>query len=470
MKMVNKISTGWWILWIGLLYLGIPNISYAYNSFEPVYMSDIKRSDTVLIDQEISYPLYQINHQTFVSISTLKAMGFEITEQLGICYIHLEGVRIPSSIQPSVLSDSEPAYMVTLPIYCGNIRSYALVAREERLVPLELLEALYNIERIGNTYQLTLSIQNGLPLIRKDETAILNLSDHLMQLEMRHVYWNGVGFDMIHEKILLEPSQQQKWVPNGKGVYITTLFDRVNEWGCEDLSHTGYGQINQEIFTQYSRSIYLRELTKVFPRCQIEGLIQYAIGPFKAKERVEVIRSEKKMFYWVANEAGEKFQVPYGSVKLLGEKGRSIRKVSSREIEDFATLNGVESATDYLVWTDLCRQRIYVLKRKKTGWVLVQNFICSTGKLSHPTPTGFYEVQYNIPYIGVGKGYRCKYALVFFRDYMFHSILFDQSGQYIKSGQYELGSKASHGCIRLSEKDSGWLYSHIPVKTTVWIR
>ena len=54
--------------------------------------------------------------------------------------------------------------------------------------------------------------------------------------------------------------------------------------------------------------------------------------------------------------------------------------------------------------------------------------------------------------------------------YMYHSILFDKSGKYIKSGQYELGSKASHGCVRLSEKDSAWLYTHIPVNTTVWIR
>lgn len=424
----------------------------------------------VLIDQEISYPLYQVNHQTYVSLSTFKAMGFDITEHLGIYYIHIEDVRMPSSLRIDVLGDSEPAFMSNLPIYCGNIRSYALIAKGEPLVPLQLLEVFYKIERIENAYQLMYSVQNGLPLIRKDETAIWNLSDHLMQLEMRHIYWNGAGFDIIYEKILLEPKEKQEWIPNDKGIYITTLFDYVNEWAYENASHMGYGQINQEIFTQYSRSIYLRELTKVFPKCQIEGQMQYDIGALKAKERVEIIRSEKKMFYWVANVTGEKFKVPYGSVKLIDEKGRPIRKVSSKEIEDFATLNGIESATDYLVWTDLCRQRTYVLKRKNTGWTLVQNFVCSTGKWNNPTPTGFYEVQYSIPYIGVEKGYRCKYALVFFRDYMFHSILFDPSGQYIKSGQYELGSKASHGCIRLSEKDSKWLYHHIPVKTTVWLR
>ena len=75
-----------------------------------------------------------------------------------------------------------------------------------------------------------------------------------------------------------------------------------------------------------------------------------------------------------------------------------------------------------------------------------------------------------MPYFGLEKNFRCKNALVFFRNYMYHSILFDKSGTYIKSGQYDLGRRVSHGCIRLAEKDSAWLYQHIPVGTTVWIR
>ena len=111
-----------------------------------------------------------------------------------------------------------------------------------------------------------------------------------------------------------------------------------------------------------------------------------------------------------------------------------------------------------------------MLKKQEERWQLEKRFICSTGKNINPTPQGIYEVQYTIPFIGMDKGYRCKNALVFYRDYMFHSILFDKTGTYIKSGQYDLGRKVSHGCVRLSEEDSLWLYQHIPVGSTVWIR
>lgn len=51
---------------------------------------------------------------------------------------------------------------------------------------------------------------------------------------------------------------------------------------------------------------------------------------------------------------------------------------------------------------------------------------------------------------------------------MYHSVLFDKSGTYVIKSQ--LGMQASSGCIRLSEKDSKWLYDYIPVGTTVWIQ
>lgn len=257
---------------------------------------------------------------------------------------------------------------------------------------------------------------------------------------------------------------------DSKKVYITTVIEEINEWEVPEAEEGCYGQRETAIFKQYSESIYLNKLKTIFPSCVIEGQMLHAVGPLKEKEIVEVLRSEKHYYLLIKDEKGNQYQVPYNSVKIIGEKGARWGRATKTQIEDFATLSHVESATNYLLWTDLYRQRTYVLIKDKGRWKLEKEFICSTGKINNPTPTGFYEVQYMIPYIGVQKGYRCKYALVFFRDYMYHSVLFDKSGQYIKSGQYELGSKASHGCVRLTEKDSEWLYTHIPVKTKVWIR
>lgn len=180
--------------------------------------------------------------------------------------------------------------------------------------------------------------------------------------------------------------------------------------------------------------------------------------------------SRKRNYFVVKDKKGKKFQVPYNSIHIDGDWGTLSSKPSAADIEDFVTLNQLESKTSYLLWTDIYRQRTHVLKKQEGIWHLEKTFVCSTGKNINPTPQGLYEVQYTIPFIGMDKGYRCKNALVFYRDYMFHSILFDKTGKYIKSGQYELGQKASHGCIRLSEEDSAWLYQHIPVGSTVWIR
>jgi lipoprotein-anchoring transpeptidase ErfK/SrfK len=51
---------------------------------------------------------------------------------------------------------------------------------------------------------------------------------------------------------------------------------------------------------------------------------------------------------------------------------------------------------------------------------------------------------------------------------MFHSVLFDWAGNEIIDGR--LGTRASHGCIRLRFEDSKWLYETVPIGTTVFIQ
>ena len=34
---------------------------------------------------------------------------------------------------------------------------------------------------------------------------------------------------------------------------------------------------------------------------------------------------------------------------------------------------------------------------------------------------------------------------------------------------YKLGSKASHGCVRLSVEDAKWIYNHCPAGTTITV-
>lgn len=471
MQKVKKLSIIGYLLIIGIWLMAMPYKSYAQNTLESVYIGEVELSKDYFTERERQYDLYDVKGSRFISLETLQALQWQVEEIDGIYHIHLS--QNPHDLVEATTTLKGSAYMAKRPVYCGNIRSYALEVDGKLLLPISVLGALDHLMYSQGNYWLEENFQDELYLLQISEAGIINQADHLMQLECMHLYWTGKGYEKITESFLLEVGTEKRWQLNEElnKKYITTVVEKINEWPILEARHGLYGQQDEVIFKQYSDSIYLGQLEAVFPHCFIKGQMNYSVGNLQAKQPIEICRSEKHHYYVIKDQEGNKYQVPHGSVKIVGEQG-GVKEwnVSQKAIEDFATLNQIESQTDYLIWTDLCRQRTYVLKKNGEQWYLEKRFVCSTGKANNPTPAGFYEVQYSIPYIGIEKGYRCKYALVFFRDYMFHSILFDKSGKYIKSGQYELGSKASHGCVRLSEKDSEWLYQHIPVKTTVWIR
>jgi len=445
-------------------------ICYAKNLFEAVPIGTVEIEDEVFMDGQQYYSLLKVKGQFYLPLSSLEQTGTTIKEVDQIIYIEAPIKRETLSKFSANLFKDKVAYMRQLPIYCNNIRSFALVVEKEVLVPLEALEAIWEIKSYAGMFYFEEKLQDMLQLIKIDENGIENKTDHLLPIQCSHVYWNGKTYEITQEYILLEGMEKKEWLLDPDKLYITTFVTQISELEVAEASKAIYGQCHEPTFLQYSESIRFRELIKKFPHYRIDAQMKYGVGPFKEKDIVELCRSEKHNYFLIKDKEEKKYQVPYNSIRIIGEKGVALGKINAEDIEDFATLSKIESATDYLIWTDIYRQRTYVLRKKGEQWKLEKNFVCSTGKNHNPTPGGMYEVQYMIPYIGIEKGYRCKYALVFFRDYMYHSILFDKSGQYIKSGQYELGSKASHGCVRLSEKDSEWLYTHIPVKTTVWIR
>ena len=465
MKMVKKMCS----LFL-LLSIFICPICYAKNLFEVVSIGTVEIADEVFMDKYQCYPLLKVKDQFYLPLSVLEQMGVTIKVIDQIIYIEAPIKKEEISNFSANLFQGKVAYMRQFPIYCNNIRSFALVVDEEVLVPFEALGAMWEIKSYEGTFWFEEKLQDILQLIKIDENGIENKTDHLLPIQCCHVYWNGKTHEILQESILLEGMERKEWLFDKDKLYITTFVTQMGGLEIDKVSKTAYGQCHKPTFLQYSDSIRFDELSKKFPSYKIEAQMKYGVGPFKEKDIVELCRSEKHSYFLIKDKEGKKYQVPYNSIRIIGEKGAALGKVDAADIEDFVRLSKIESATDYLLWTDIYRQRTYVLRKQGEKWKLEKSFVCSTGKNHNPTPGGVYEVQYMIPYIGVEKGYRCKYALVFFRDYMYHSILFDKSGKYIKSGQYELGSKASHGCVRLSEKDSQWLYTHIPVKTTVWIR
>ena len=137
------------------------------------------------------------------------------------------------------------------------------------------------------------------------------------------------------------------------------------------------------------------------------------------------------------------------------------------------TADAVRSIKPYMIKVSIADQRVYVYVPDENDnyTVLVQKFVCSTGTKAHPTPKGTFK--------NTGRGaewhyftkFDCwaRYAWYVDGDIMIHSVLYSkQDVNTLRSGSVSaLGSRASHGCIRLAVEDARWIWEHCSSGTTV---
>ncbi len=127
----------------------------------------------------------------------------------------------------------------------------------------------------------------------------------------------------------------------------------------------------------------------------------------------------------------------------------------------------------YILKVSIAKQRVYAygLDENNQYTDLVRTMKCSTGRNGTPTPKGTYTST-TAP--GARwhffKKFNCwaQYAYYIEGDIMFHSVLFgEKGGSATRSSVNNLGSQASHGCVRLSVEDAQWIWTNCPKKTTV---
>ena len=136
-----------------------------------------------------------------------------------------------------------------------------------------------------------------------------------------------------------------------------------------------------------------------------------------------------------------------------------------------ATINSlsIESLTPYLIHVDIATQKTYIYEGSKNKWNLVKSFLCSTGIKGEDTPSGIYTIKERGNWFFSEKyNQGGRYWVQFFNDYLFHSIPYNKEQTQIVDNT--LGTPSSHGCIRLSEEDSKWIYDNIPSGSKVIIK
>ncbi|MGX8706952.1 MAG: L,D-transpeptidase family protein, partial [bacterium] len=127
----------------------------------------------------------------------------------------------------------------------------------------------------------------------------------------------------------------------------------------------------------------------------------------------------------------------------------------------------------YILKVSVANQRVYAygLDDNNQYTDLVRTMKCSTGRSGTPTPKGTYTSS-TAPgarwhYF---KKFDCwaQYAYYIQGDIMFHSVLYNtKESSPTRSSVNNLGSRASHGCVRLAVEDAKWIWTNCPKRTTV---
>ena len=148
--------------------------------------------------------------------------------------------------------------------------------------------------------------------------------------------------------------------------------------------------------------------------------------------------------------------------------------------------NGYPDPKTYYIIVDLNWQVVMVYKRIDDGTQFgkpdltqpVRYMLCSSGnpdsEYGHETTMGIFQIQ-----APKGRFYQfvnleaAQYLTLIRSRTYFHSILYDKAenlNSLIKESYDDLGTKASHACIRLTVPDARWIWYNIGYGTTCEIR
>lgn len=128
------------------------------------------------------------------------------------------------------------------------------------------------------------------------------------------------------------------------------------------------------------------------------------------------------------------------------------------------SVDAIAKLYPYRVEVSIDRQVVEVWAlNERNGYDLVQTFTCSTG-LNDSTPRGVYPNGHPVNRWHYFKKFNCwaQYSFKIVDDIMFHSVIYGSKNENSlrKSSERNLGSPASHGCVRLSVEDAKWLFEH----------
>ncbi|MBQ5771141.1 MAG: murein L,D-transpeptidase [Clostridia bacterium] len=125
----------------------------------------------------------------------------------------------------------------------------------------------------------------------------------------------------------------------------------------------------------------------------------------------------------------------------------------------------------YKVEISISKQKVYVYQWHYGSYSkLVKTMTCTTGTTETPTPLGTFKMGGPCGRWYYFKKFDCwaQYAYRIVGGILFHSVIYSEKdvSTLRQSTVNALGTRASHGCVRLSVENAEWIYRNIPAGTT----
>lgn len=170
----------------------------------------------------------------------------------------------------------------------------------------------------------------------------------------------------------------------------------------------------------------------------------------------------------------EQFQInssptPLATVPAATVPPVSVPPVTSAPVSASSMGTATKTASSYKIKVSNAKQTVTVYDSSNQ---VVKSFVCSTGLdgADTETPVGTYTVaERGESFFSQTYQQGAYYWTQFYGDYLFHSVPFDKNRQIETAEAAKLGTKASHGCVRLTIENAKWIYDNIPRGTTVVI-
>lgn len=141
-------------------------------------------------------------------------------------------------------------------------------------------------------------------------------------------------------------------------------------------------------------------------------------------------------------------------------------------IADFSGEGQVQAKRSrYLLKVNKRRCVITAYKRERGRWIPVRAMLCSPGTYYKASPSGTFSLGTKKVWGKMFHDVWARYISQIVGDVLFHSVWYYHPSKRSQSGKEfnKLGSRASHGCVRLSLIDAKWIFDNCSRGTRVKI-